>query len=44
MGARVEMPQWGTLLRERSDLNLVVIDADLIPNQVQGWRETAHGR
>jgi thiol-disulfide isomerase/thioredoxin len=31
---RVEMPQWGALLRERSDLNLVVIDADLIPNQL----------
>ena len=32
---RVEMPQWGKLLRERTDLNLVVIDADLIPNQVE---------
>jgi thiol-disulfide isomerase/thioredoxin len=32
---RVEMPQWGNLLRERADLNLVVIDADLIPNQVE---------
>jgi thiol-disulfide isomerase/thioredoxin len=32
---RVEMPQWGRLLRERADLNLVVIDADLIPNQVE---------
>jgi len=32
---RVEMPQWGKLLAERSDLNLVVIDADLIPNQVE---------
>jgi len=31
---RVEMPVWGKLLQERSDLNLVVIDADLIPNQV----------
>ena len=29
------MPQWGKLLRERTDLNLVVIDADLIPNQVE---------
>jgi hypothetical protein len=27
------MPQWGKLLQERSDLNLVVIDADLVPNQ-----------
>lgn len=32
---RVEMPQWGKLLHERSDLNLVVIDADLIPNQLE---------
>jgi thiol-disulfide isomerase/thioredoxin len=32
---RVEMPEWGKLLQERSDLNLVVIDADLIPNQVE---------
>jgi thiol-disulfide isomerase/thioredoxin len=32
---RVEMPQWGKLLQERSDLNLVVIDADLIPNQAE---------
>jgi thiol-disulfide isomerase/thioredoxin len=32
---RVEMPQWGKLSQERSDLNLVVIDADLIPNQVE---------
>ena len=32
---RVEMPQWGKLLRERTDLNLVVIDAGLIPNQVE---------
>jgi thiol-disulfide isomerase/thioredoxin len=36
---RVEMPQWGKLLRERSDLNLVVIDADLIPNQVEDASE-----
>jgi len=28
------MPEWGKLVRQRSDLNLVVIDADLIPNQV----------
>jgi len=32
---RVEMPQWGKLLQERSDLNLVVIDADLVPNQME---------
>jgi len=36
---RVEMPQWGKLLRERSDLNLVAIDADLIPNQVEDASE-----
>lgn len=30
---RIEMPNWGTLLAERSDLNLVVIDADLVPNE-----------
>jgi len=32
---RVEMPQWGKLLRERADLDLVVIDADLVPNQLE---------
>jgi len=32
---RVEMPQWAKLLQERADLNLVVIDADLIPNQLE---------
>jgi thiol-disulfide isomerase/thioredoxin len=32
---RVEMPQWGKLLQERPDLNLVVIDADLVPNQLE---------
>jgi len=30
---RVEMPEWGRLLQERTDLKLVVIDADLIPNE-----------
>jgi thiol-disulfide isomerase/thioredoxin len=30
---RTEMPQWGRLLAERSDLNLVAIDADLVPNE-----------
>jgi thiol-disulfide isomerase/thioredoxin len=30
---RVEMPQWGELLKERHDLNLVMIDADLVPNE-----------
>ena len=30
---RVEMPNWGKLLRERPDLNLVVINADLVPNE-----------
>jgi thiol-disulfide isomerase/thioredoxin len=29
---RGEMPQWGKLLRERVDLHLVTIDADLVPN------------
>jgi thiol-disulfide isomerase/thioredoxin len=36
---RVEMPQWGKLLQERPDLNLVVIDADLIPNQIEDASE-----
>ena len=30
---RVEMPQWGRLLQERPDLNLVTINADLVPNE-----------
>jgi thiol-disulfide isomerase/thioredoxin len=30
---RVEMPNWGKLLLERHDLNLVVINADLVPNE-----------
>ena len=30
---RVEMPNWGKLLQERPDLNLVVINADLVPNE-----------
>src|ERR1700751_1915285 len=30
---RTEMPQWGKLLSERPDLGLVVINADLVPNQ-----------
>ena len=30
---RTEMPGWGKLLQERSDLNLVVINADLVPNE-----------
>jgi thiol-disulfide isomerase/thioredoxin len=29
---RIEMPEWGRLLRERPDLKLVVINADLVPN------------
>jgi thiol-disulfide isomerase/thioredoxin len=29
---RVEMPAWAGLKRERSDLDLVVINADLVPN------------
>jgi hypothetical protein len=27
------MPQWGKLLLERPDLGLVVINADLVPNE-----------
>jgi len=27
------MPQWGKLLSERPDLGLVVINADLVPNE-----------
>lgn len=30
---RVEMPEWGRLLRERPDMNLVMVDADLVPNE-----------
>jgi thiol-disulfide isomerase/thioredoxin len=30
---RIEMPAWGKLLTERSDLNLVVINADLVLNE-----------
>jgi thiol-disulfide isomerase/thioredoxin len=30
---RVEMPQWGALLAERRDLDLVTINADLVPNE-----------
>jgi thiol-disulfide isomerase/thioredoxin len=30
---RTEMPQWGKLLAERSDLDLVVIEADLVTNE-----------
>jgi len=30
---RTEMPEWGKLLSERPDLNLVGIDADLVPNE-----------
>jgi thiol-disulfide isomerase/thioredoxin len=29
---RVEMPHWGALLRQRPDLNLVLINADLVPD------------
>jgi thiol-disulfide isomerase/thioredoxin len=29
---RSEMPQWGRLLAERSELHLVTIDADQVPN------------
>jgi thiol-disulfide isomerase/thioredoxin len=30
---RIEMPKWGKLLLERPDLGLVVINADLVPNE-----------
>jgi thiol-disulfide isomerase/thioredoxin len=30
---RVEMPKWGRLMQERPDLQLIAIDADLIPNE-----------
>jgi thiol-disulfide isomerase/thioredoxin len=30
---RTEMPEWGALVRERPDMNLVLIDADLVPNE-----------
>jgi thiol-disulfide isomerase/thioredoxin len=30
---RIEMPAWGRLLQERPDLSLVVINADLVPNE-----------
>jgi thiol-disulfide isomerase/thioredoxin len=30
---RIEMPAWGKLLLERPDLELVVINADLVPNE-----------
>jgi thiol-disulfide isomerase/thioredoxin len=30
---RIEMPQWGRLLQERPDTHLVLIDADLVPNE-----------
>ena len=30
---RLEMPAWGKFLHERADLELVVINADLVPNE-----------
>jgi thiol-disulfide isomerase/thioredoxin len=30
---RTEMPRWGKLLQERPDMHLVVINADLVPNE-----------
>jgi len=30
---RTEMPEWGALLRDRQDMKLVLIDADLVPNE-----------
>lgn len=32
---RVEMPEWGSFLAARPQLNLVVINADLVPNSEQ---------
>jgi thiol-disulfide isomerase/thioredoxin len=32
----LEMPRWGELLRERPDLRLVVIHADLVPDEAKG--------
>jgi thiol-disulfide isomerase/thioredoxin len=32
---RTEMPKWGRLLEERSDLKLIAIDADLVPNAAE---------
>jgi thiol-disulfide isomerase/thioredoxin len=29
---RVEMPQWGAFLKSRPDMNLIVVNADLVPN------------
>jgi thiol-disulfide isomerase/thioredoxin len=30
---RAEMPKWGKLVAERPDLNLILIHADLVPNE-----------
>jgi thiol-disulfide isomerase/thioredoxin len=30
---RTEMPEWGRLLQERPDMNLVMVDADFVPNE-----------
>src|SRR5438552_1814294 len=30
---RVELPNWGQLLKDRGNLQLVLIDADLVPNE-----------
>ena len=30
---RTEMPEWGAFLRERPDMNLGLIDADLVPDE-----------
>jgi thiol-disulfide isomerase/thioredoxin len=32
---RIEMPKWGRLLQERPDLELIAIDADLVPNSTE---------
>jgi thiol-disulfide isomerase/thioredoxin len=32
---RIEMPKWGRLLQERPDLELIAIDADLVPNSAE---------
>jgi thiol-disulfide isomerase/thioredoxin len=35
---RGEMPQWGKFLKERTDMALVMIDADLVPNEPRAVR------
>lgn len=37
---RTEMPQWGEFLKEHADLHLVMIDADLVPNEPAAVKST----